>query len=85
MWAARHGHLAVVKLLLQRCPDLTRRDQQGATALDHCREQLELRATVVMAQELGRRLGDGAQRNDLEARVLRGMLDVQDIEGITWN
>ena len=63
----------MLQLLLQRCPELTWRDRQGATALDHCREQLELRAAVTMASELCRRLGDGAQRNDLEAE--HGVVD----------
>ncbi|CAK9114142.1 unnamed protein product [Durusdinium trenchii] len=65
MWAARHGHLSVVKLLLRRCPDLTHRDKEGLAALDHCREHLEMRAAVVLAQEQCQRLADGAQRNDL--------------------
>jgi len=66
MWAARHGHLNVVKLLLRLCPDLTHRDKQGFAALDQCREHLEMRAAVIMAQEQCIRLADGAQRNDLQ-------------------
>eukprot|EP00435_Cladocopium_sp_Y103_P074924 s111_g52.t1 len=69
MWAARHGHLNVVKLLLRLCPDLTHRDKQGFAALDQCREHLEMRAAVIMAQEQCIRLADGAQRNDLQAVV----------------
>lgn len=66
MWAARHGHLNVVKLLLRLCPDLTHRDKEGFAALDQCREHLEMRAAVIMAQEQYNRLADGAQRNDFE-------------------
>ncbi|CAE7325501.1 ANK1 [Symbiodinium natans] len=67
IWASRLGHMAVVKILLKECPDLTWRDKEGLTALDHCREHLELRAAVVLAQEQYARLMDGAQRNDLQA------------------
>eukprot|EP00438_Fugacium_kawagutii_P004054 Skav219302 [mRNA] locus=scaffold2157:539618:547599:- [translate_table: standard] len=55
-----------VKLLLRLCPDLTHRDKQGFAALDQCREHLEMRAAVIMAQEQCNRLADGAQRNDLQ-------------------
>jgi len=67
IWASRLGHMGVVKILLKECPDLTWRDKEGLTALDHCREHLELRAAVVLAQEQYTRLMEGAQRNDVQA------------------
>lgn len=67
IWASRLGHMGVVKILLKECPDLTWCDKEGLTALDHCREHLELRAAVVLAQEQYTRLMEGAQRNDVQA------------------
>jgi len=74
MWAARHGHLPVVQIFLRLNCDLTLRDKEGLTALDHCREHLELRAAVVLAQELCNRMLDAAQRNDFKVvgHVLKG-------------
>ncbi|CAE8716168.1 unnamed protein product [Polarella glacialis] len=66
MWAARHGHLDMVNFFLRRYPDLSQRDHEGLTALDHAREHLELRAAMVMAEELKRRMLDASQRDDYD-------------------
>eukprot|EP00930_Biecheleria_cincta_P009363 TRINITY_DN11109_c0_g2_i1.p1 TRINITY_DN11109_c0_g2~~TRINITY_DN11109_c0_g2_i1.p1 ORF type:complete len:910 (-),score=215.15 TRINITY_DN11109_c0_g2_i1:1082-3811(-) len=91
MWAARHGHFHVVQLLLRRGPDLTQRDSDGLTALDHTRQQLELRAAVVFAQEHATRLLTAAQRNDfsvvkevLKTRAYPRYKDASGWSPLTW-
>jgi len=56
MWAARHGHVSVVQLLLKRGCRIERRDLAGLTIMDHAREFLEVRAAVRAMIEANQRL-----------------------------
>jgi len=56
MWAARHGHVSVVQLLLKRGCRIERRDLAGLTIMDHAREFLEVRAAVRAMMEANQRL-----------------------------
>lgn len=87
MWAARHGHQGIMEALLAKGVDLTLHDAEGFTALDHANEHLELKATLVLAEERNRRILEAVQRNDevavLEAIADGANCDAQDGQGWT--
>merc|ERR1719221_1568264 len=85
MWAARHGYLKIVEVLLTFGLNLNMTDKAGFTVMDHAKEHMELRSLVMCVFEANEKLLDSAMRSDtngVAAAIEAGAnLNVRDDDG----
>ncbi|CAJ1425163.1 unnamed protein product [Effrenium voratum] len=66
MWAAKHGHSEALAVLLDKGFDLNLSDKFGMAVADHAQDHLELRMTLLEAEQRNQALLSAAQRGNKE-------------------
>lgn len=87
MWAAKHGHSEALAVLLDRGFDLNICDKFGMAVADHAQDHLELRMSLLEAEQRNQQLLQAAQRGSkdsaVEALEEGAYVDARDEQGWT--